>query len=91
MGKAWYVRCIRCLTQRVTYARTKSDSVVQHRAGPKGSQEATNALEAHKAARLAQKQVTRRRNVHRQRALQRKIDAERGTLLYRKGHADHSG
>ncbi|SHO76031.1 Similar to S.cerevisiae protein MSL1 (U2B component of U2 snRNP) [Malassezia sympodialis ATCC 42132] len=63
-------------SMRVSYARTPSDSVVAHHGGAPGTSEAEQALEAHKAARLAQKPLTRRRNIHRQRALQRKKEQE---------------
>ena len=68
--------CAARLTQRVSYARTPSDSVVAPPGGAPGTSEAEQALEAHKAARLAQKPLTRRRNIHRQRALQRKKEQE---------------
>lgn len=52
-------------------AKTPSDSVVAHAGGAPGSEAANEALSAHKEARLAQKPVTRRRNLHRQRAIER--------------------
>lgn len=56
---------------RITFAKTKSDSVVRHLAGTEGDA----ALDAHKKARLAQKPITRRRNVLRQREMERKRKA----------------
>lgn len=44
--------------------------------GAKDSPATTEALAAHKAARLAQKPITRRRNVHRQREMERKRAAQ---------------
>ncbi|WFD25511.1 hypothetical protein MNAN1_000471 [Malassezia nana] len=66
----------RAMKERVSYARTPSDSVVAYHGGTPDTPEAVQALESHKAARLAQKPLTRRRNIHRQRALQRKKEHE---------------
>lgn len=59
---------------RITFAKSKSDSVVHHLAGA-NTDEADAALEAHKSARIAQKPITRRRNILREREMQRKRKA----------------
>lgn len=56
---------------RITFAKSKSDSVVRYLAGPDGE----SALEAHKKARLAEKPVKRRRNILREREMHRKRKA----------------
>ncbi|WFC98259.1 hypothetical protein MYAM1_000984 [Malassezia yamatoensis] len=56
---------------RITFAKSKSDSVVKHLGGPDGE----NALEKHKAQRLEKKPISRRRNVLREREMQRKRKA----------------
>lgn len=58
------------LHQRVSFARTKSDSVVEYLGKATGSAE--SALEDYKKARLAQKPIKRRRNTTRQRLFERK-------------------
>ncbi|KAL4400110.1 mRNA splicing protein [Malassezia pachydermatis] len=63
-------------SMRVSFAKTPSDSVVAYGGGAKDSPATTEALAAHKAARLAQKPITRRRNVHRQREMERKRAAQ---------------
>ena len=58
------------LYQRLSFARTKSDSVVAYLGKASGSAE--KDLEEHKKARLAQKPITRRRNSTRQRLFEQK-------------------
>lgn len=57
-------------SMRLSFARTKSDSVVAYLGKASGSAE--KDLEEHKKARLAQKPITRRRNSTRQRLFERK-------------------
>lgn len=56
---------------RITFAKSKSDSVVEATTGPPGSDASKTALEVHKTARLAEKPRTRRTNILRQREMQR--------------------
>ncbi|KAI3626023.1 hypothetical protein CBS9595_001384 [Malassezia furfur] len=56
---------------RITFAKSKSDSVVRYLAGPEGEA----ALESHKRTRLAEKPLKRRRNILREREMLRKRKA----------------
>jgi len=79
MVRGWWLG--RTDMQRVAFARSRSDSVVLRKAGPPGSEEREKTFNAHKAQRLAQKQVSRRINPLRRREMLRHVKAAKGACF----------